>query len=167
MEKINLITQLANELEAETAATRKCIERIPETLYNWKPHETSMTMGYLTTLVAEIPKWIAIMIRDGEINFQTFEHIQAHTTQEMVSQFDTNISQAREALKTLTNEQLSKPFVLRNGDKIMINSPLLENLSSTLNHWVHHRGQMTVYMRLNNIPVPSIYGPSADENPFA
>jgi uncharacterized damage-inducible protein DinB len=138
MSEINIITQLATEFEAEIPATRKCIERIPEKLYGWKPHETSMAMGYLVQLVAEIPNWIALMIRDGVIDFQTFKHMEAKTTEETVSQFDEHISQAKQALKTLTVEQLSKPFVLRNGEKIMIDSPLLENLSSTLNHWVHH-----------------------------
>jgi uncharacterized damage-inducible protein DinB len=166
MNEINIPTQFANELEAEIPATRKCIERIPEKLYGWKPHEKSMTMGYLTTLVTEIPRWIAVMIKDGVIDFKTFRHMEAHTTQEMITQFDDHIRQAREALKTVTGEQLSKPFVLKDGDRIMINSPLLVNISSTLNHWVHHRGQMTVYMRLNDIAVPSIYGPSADENPY-
>lgn len=125
-----------------------------------------MTMGYLTLLVAQIPKWIAVMIRVGEIDFQTFQHAQASATREMVARFDNNINDARQALKEMTTDQLSKSFVLKNGSHILINSPLIENLSSTLNHWVHHRGQMTVYMRLNGIDVPSIYGPSADEKTF-
>jgi uncharacterized damage-inducible protein DinB len=125
-----------------------------------------MNMGYLTLLVAEIPKWIAVMIKDGEIDFQTFQHIQANTTNEMVTHFDNNIKHARQALKALTVDQLTKPFVLKNGSNILMNSPLIESLSSTLNHWVHHRGQLTVYMRLNNIDVPSIYGPSADEKTY-
>jgi uncharacterized damage-inducible protein DinB len=166
MNEISVINQFSKELEAEIPATRKCIERVSEKLYNWKPHEKSMTMGYLTLLVAEIPKWIAIMIKVGEIDFQTFRHAQVDTTNEMVTHFDNNINDARQALKELTIDQLSKPFVLKNGSQILISSPLIENLSSTLNHWVHHRGQMTVYMRLNNIDVPSIYGPSADEKVF-
>lgn len=167
MDQLNIITQFTKEFEAEIPASKKCIERIPESLYGWKPHERSMTMGYLTQLVAEIPNWIALMIRDREIDFQTFKHMEVPTTGKMTAQFDTHINQAREALKTLTAEHLTMPFVLRNGSQVMIDSPLLENLASTLNHWVHHRGQLTVYMRLNDIAVPSIYGPSADENPFA
>ncbi|QHT66719.1 damage-inducible protein DinB [Rhodocytophaga rosea] len=166
MNDTSVITQFYKELEAEIPATRKCIERVSENLYTWKPHEKSMTMGYLTSLVTEIPRWIAVMIKSGEIDFQTFQHTQANTTQEMVTLFDTYTNEAKQALKELTVDQLSKPFVLRSGNQIMINSPLIENLSSTLNHWVHHRGQLTVYMRLNNIDVPSIYGPSADEKTF-
>jgi uncharacterized damage-inducible protein DinB len=161
-----IVNQFSSEFEAEIPATRKCIERIPEKLFDWKPHEKSMTLGYLTLLVAEIPKWITAMIKTREINFQTFSHSQPKSATEMVSHFDENVNGAREAFKALLLEDLSKPFVLRNGDQILISSPLNENISSTLNHWVHHRGQLTVYMRLNDISVPSIYGPSADERTF-
>lgn len=161
-----IINEFLSELEAEVPATRKCIERIPEKLFDWKPHEKSMTLGYLTLLVAEIPKWIAVMIQTREINFQTFEHVQPTTTSEMVQHFDENVSEAKKAFKILSMEELAKPFVLRNGDQVLISSPLNENIRSTLNHWVHHRGQLTVYMRLNDILVPSIYGPSADEKTF-
>ena len=161
-----IISQFASEFEAEIPATRKCIERIPEKIYDWKPHVKSMTMGYLTLLVAEIPKWITVMIQIGEIDFQTFKHVQPKTTNEMVNHFDENVNGTRLALRDLTDEDLSKPFVLKNGEHILIKSPLSENISSTINHWVHHRGQMTVYMRLNDILVPSIYGPSADDKGF-
>ena len=161
-----VMKQFLSEFEAEVPATRKCIERIPESLFEFKPHEKSMNLGYLTLLVAEIPKWIASMIKVGEIDFQTFRHIEAKTTAEMVKQFDQNVEEAKQALQGLKEEDLDKDFVLRNGDQIYIRMPLIENLSSTLNHWVHHRGQLTVYMRLNDIMVPSIYGPSADDKTF-
>jgi uncharacterized damage-inducible protein DinB len=161
-----VINQFISEFEAEVPATRKCIERIPEKLFGWKPHEKSMTMGYLTLLVAEIPKWISAMIITREIDFQTFKHFQPKDTSEMVNHFDENVNGAKQAFQNLSMEDLDKPFVLKNGDQIIISSPLHENISSTLNHWVHHRGQLTVYMRLNDILVPSIYGPSADERDF-
>ena len=161
-----IIDQFLSEFEAEIPATRKCLERIPEKLFDWKPHEKSMTLGYLTLLVTEIPKWIAHMIKVREIDFQTFEHFQPKTTSEMVQHFDENVTSAKKAFQDLYIEDLSKPFVLKNGEQILISSPLNENISSTLNHWVHHRGQLTVYMRLNEIAVPSIYGPSADEKGF-
>ena len=166
MSNISIISQFSSEFEAEIPATRKCVERIPESLFTWKPHEKSMNMGYLTLLVAEIPKWLATMIKIGEIDFQTFKHPEPKTTNEMVGYLESNINDAKQAFKELTIDQLSKSFMLKNGDQILFQSPLLENLSSTLNHWVHHRGQLTVYMRLNNIAVPSIYGPSADEKGF-
>jgi uncharacterized damage-inducible protein DinB len=166
MKNISIIEEYLAEFNAEVSSTRKCIERIPEKLYDWKPHEKSMTLGYLTLLVAEIPKWISVMIETREINFQTFQHVQPKTTKEMVDHFDANVESVRQSFKSLTIEDLQKNFVLRNGEQVIIESPLKENISSTLNHWVHHRGQMTVYMRLNDIAVPSIYGPSADDKGF-
>jgi uncharacterized damage-inducible protein DinB len=161
-----VIQQFISEFEAEITSSRKCVERIPEKLFDWKPHERSMALGYLTLLVAEIPKWIALMIKTREIDFKTFSHFQPKTTAEMVKHFDENVTAAREALQGMQADDLSKPFVLRNGDQVLISSPLVENISSTINHWVHHRGQLTVYMRLNDIMVPSIYGPSADDKNF-
>jgi uncharacterized damage-inducible protein DinB len=154
------------ELEAETAATRKCLERIPETLFGWKPHEKSMTMGYLALLVAEIPKWIAHIIEKGDIDFATFEHVQPKTTEDLVAHFDENIQWAKGALQNVSNEALLEPFALKSHGQVLFSSPKKEIISSSLNHWVHHRGQLTVYMRLNDIAVPAIYGPSADDKGF-
>lgn len=154
------------ELNSEIPATRKCLERIPENLFGWKPHEKSMTLGYLSLLVAEIPKWISVSIEENEIDFATFKHFQPANTQELVNHFDENIRGAQNALQNATQEKLSKDFVLKAYGKVLFSQPIMESIPSTLNHWVHHRGQLTVYMRLNNIAVPSIYGPSADDNQF-
>ena len=154
------------ELDAETKSSRKCVERIPPELFKWKPHEKSMEMGYLALLVAEIPRWIKTMIEDSEIDFATFKHFPATTTEDLVKQFDENIEGARNALQNVSNEELDKPFALKTNGQTIFSSPKKENVSSTINHWVHHRGQLTVYMRLNNINVPSIYGPSADDKSF-
>ncbi len=162
----NLGKFFLQELEAETTSTRKCLERIPESLFSWKPHEKSMNMGYLTLLVAEIPKWITDTIEKSVIDFATFKHFQPKNTSELVSHFDDNINEARNALQNVTNEELSGLFYLKNNGVELFSLPKDETISSTINHWVHHRGQLTVYMRLNNIPVPSIYGPSADEKVF-
>lgn len=155
-----------NELNAESVSSRKCLERIPESVYDFKPHEKSMSMGYLTLLVAEIPKWIASTIEDSVIDFATYQHFQLSTTAAMLEHFEKNLQAAANALKNITEEQLSKPFELKNNGQLLFSSPKPESIGSTLNHWVHHRGQLTVYMRLNGIAVPSIYGPSADERQF-
>ena len=154
------------EFEAETKASRKCLERIPGELFSWKPHEKSMELGYLALLVAEIPRWIATMIKDDAIDFATFKHIPAKTTDHLLAQFDENIKNAKEALQNATDEQLTQTFSLKTNGQVIFSSPKKDNISSTINHWVHHRGQLTVYMRLNNIAVPSIYGPSADDKSF-
>jgi uncharacterized damage-inducible protein DinB len=166
MEETTLGAAFLKELEAEAASTRKCLERIPEALFGWKPHEKSMAMGYLALLVAEIPKWITYMVEKGDIDFATFEHFQPKTTAELVNHFDENLKDARNALRHVSNEALAKTFSLKNHGQVLFSSPIKENIGSSINHLVHHRGQLTVYMRLNNIPVPSIYGPSADDRTF-
>lgn len=155
-----------NELEAEAAATRKCLERIPESLFGWKPHEKSMTMGYVALIVAEIPRWITYIVEKGEIDFETFGHFQPKTTAELVNHFEENLKGAKKALTTVSVEALERTFSLKNQGQVLFSSPAKENIGSSINHLVHHRGQLTVYMRLNDIPVPSIYGPSADEKTF-
>jgi uncharacterized damage-inducible protein DinB len=159
-------TEFLKELEAESTACRKCLERIPESLFDWKPHEKSMNMGYLALLVAEIPKWIKVMLEQSEIDFATFTHVKPQNTAELVKHFDDNFEGAKNALRNVSDEELSEPFFLKNQGHVLFSSPKKENVGSTINHLVHHRGQLTVYMRLNNIPVPSIYGPSADDKMF-
>ncbi len=154
------------ELEAEVGATRKCLERIPASLYDYKPHEKSMVMKNLVAVVTEIPKWLKAIAEVGEINFTTWEKYNPVSTEENLKRFDENMEGAREALSKVSDETLEKMFTLKFGEKVLMEDPRGESLSSSINHLVHHRGQLSVYMRLNNIPVPSIYGPSADDNHF-
>jgi len=166
MSTITFGIEFLNELEAEATATRKCIERVPESLYEWRPHEKSMNMGYLTHLVAEIPNWITHMILKSEIDFATYPHYKASSAADLTKHFDENMAGAKKALTNVTNEQLKEPFYLKHNGQVVFTSPKKENISSSINHMVHHRGQLTVYLRLNNLPVPSIYGPSADDRAF-
>ena len=156
-----------NELQAESVASRKCLERIPENVYDFKPHEKSMAMGYLTLLVAEIPRWILLTVEDSVINFASYQRFQLSTTEALLAYYEGNLKAASSALANITDEQLARPFELKHGEQLLMSSPKLETIGSTINHWVHHRGQLTVYMRLNDIPVPSIYGPSADDRNFS
>lgn len=155
-----------HELNSEYRATRKCLENISETLFEYKPHPKSMNMGYLALLVAEIPLWIKHMIIDSEIDFVTFKHFTPKTTAELVNHFEENMEAARQALQNTTDEDLQSTFSLKANGQLLYSSPKIADIGATLNHWVHHRGQLTVYMRLNDIPVPSIYGPSADDKNF-
>jgi uncharacterized damage-inducible protein DinB len=154
------------ELESEATASRKCLERIPESLFDWKPHEKSMTLGYLALLVAEIPKWIRIMIEDSELDFVNFEHFKPQNTAELVKHFDENLDGARRALENVSEAALAETFYLKNKGEVLFSAPKIGYIGTTINHQVHHRGQLTVYMRLNDIDVPSIYGPSADDKGF-
>ncbi|WP_028980874.1 DinB family protein [Sporocytophaga myxococcoides] len=166
MQSSIIVNAILRELDKEVPATRNCLERIPENLFGFKPHPTSMELGYLTTLVAQIPLWIASMIDNGEIDLATFTRLTPKTTREMVTYFEDNINKAKKSLQTIKDDDLSRNFTLKAQGKILISQKLEESISEAINHWIHHRGQLTVYMRMNGIPVPSIYGPSADDNPF-
>jgi uncharacterized damage-inducible protein DinB len=155
------------ELNAEYKATRICLERVPETLYEYKPHPKSMSLGYLALLVAEIPLWVKYMITDGEIDFVTFPHFQPKTSKQLVDHFEENMEAARKALQSTNDEALNETFTLKANGQVLYSAPRIIDIGVTINHWVHHRGQLTVYMRLNDIAVPSIYGPSADDKSFS
>ena len=166
MNNISYAETFLKELNAEIPATRKCLERIPENLFDYKPHEKSMTMGYLSLLVAEIPKWITMMVEQSELDFVTYSHFKPANTAELVNHFDENLQGAKNALAKVSNEALNETFYLKNNGQVIFSSPKKQFIESTVNHMVHHRGQLTVYMRLNDIPVPSIYGPSADDKEY-
>lgn len=160
-------TAYLEELRMETASTRKCLERIPlPEIFNFKPHEKSMEMGYLTLLVAEIPAWIAHMIEDSEIDFVTYPHAKIETAEQLMVHFEENLTKAEAALLDANDDTLEEIFTLKANGEIMYTSPKKIDIRTTLNHWVHHRGQLTVYMRMNDILIPSIYGPSADDKSF-
>jgi len=161
-----LISNYLEELQAESVSTRKCLERIPGAIYEFKPHEKSMPLGYLALLVADIPLWISSMIKDSVIDLATYEKFELSDTKALLDRFEENLRSAADALSDITDDQIQKEFELKNNGQLLYSSPKLKAISETLNHWVHHRGQLTVYMRLNDIPVPSIYGPSADDKGF-
>ncbi len=155
-----------HELNLEYPATKACLERIPGSLFEYKPHPKSMTMGYLALLVAEIPLWIKHMVTDGEIDFATFKHASPKTNKELMDHFEENMAAARKVLDSANDETLQGDFTLKANGQVLYTSKKIIDIGVTLNHWVHHRGQLTVYMRLNDIPVPTIYGPSADDKNF-
>ncbi|RZJ64237.1 MAG: damage-inducible protein DinB [Flavobacterium sp.] len=161
-----LTTAFLEELKMETISTRKCLERIPESTFGFKPHPKSMEMGYLVQLVAAIPSWITHMIKDSEIDFATFPQPKIETTSDIMTYFEANIKEAEETLRNTTDEDLEGDFSLKRNGEVLYTTQKKVDIGTTLNHWVHHRGQLTVYMRLNDILVPSIYGPSADEKGF-
>jgi len=133
---------------------------------DWKPHDKSMQLGYLAVLVADIPRWIQYAIERGEVDFATYEQAKATTAEELVAHFDKSVEAAKKALQNVTDDGLKKTFYLKNDGQELFKSPVDETIMSSINHMVHHRGQLTVYLRLNDITVPSIYGPSADSGGF-
>lgn len=161
-----LVEQFLKGLEAEAPASRKCLERIPADKFDWKPHDKSMAMGYLALIVAEVPRWISETIEVGEINFATFKHTPVKDAADLLVEFDKNMDDVRKVLGKTSDEDLKGIFSLKAGDKTLMSGTKLDMVASSIRHLVHHRGQLTVYMRLNDIPVPSIYGPSADDKTF-
>lgn len=157
------------ELKQEAASTRKMLERIPEEKFSWKPHDKSMSLGELSHHVAEISKWVIASVDQDELDFAKMEYkpVVPTTTKELLRFFDDTVEKAVDCLKNASDEKLSGNWTMRNGDKIYFTMPKLVVLRSfVLSHSIHHRGQLSVYMRLLDIPLPQIYGPTADESNF-
>ena len=152
------------QLDREVNATRKTVERVPDGKADWKPHAKSMPLGYLSSLVASMPGWIALMIDQEFLDLGAGGGgPKATTTAERLALFDKSVADARKALQNTTDEHLMKPWQLRVGGKVVDEKPRYVQIADTFSHLAHHRGQLTVYLRLNDRPVPSIYGPTADE----
>ena len=163
---MSINTSFIGELKHESGNTRKLLERVPLDSPSWLPHEKSMTIGRLATHIAELPVWVARILSADEFDFaaHTFKSHVASGQQELMQIFDENLNAAVESLQQATDEDFLKIWTLRRGDTIVAQIPkkvAIRNI--TLNHIVHHRGQLTVYLRLLNVPVPGLYGPSADE----
>ena len=161
------------ELDREAPLTRRVLERVPEGRNEWRPHEKSMPLGRLAALVAGMPSWLAMMIDKNEFDlnppggssgsFQT----NFKTNADLVRIMDDGVSAARTALQTTTDDHLMKPWRLLVSGKTVLEQPRHIMMRDSINHLAHHRGQITVYLRLNDVPVPAVYGPSADDQRFS
>ncbi len=157
------------EFDQEMANTRKTLERVPEDKFEWKPHEKSMAMGGLATHLANIPSWTVYTINQDSLDLappgaEPFKTPEAKSRQEVLDAFDKNAADARAALAGASDEHLLNPWSLLQGGNTLMTLPRVAVLRSfVMNHIIHHRAQLGVYLRLNDVPVPAIYGPSADE----
>ena len=160
------------QLEREAACSRQALQRVPEGHNDWKPHDKSMALGYLASLVATMPSWIVSMVKQNEFDMQSpeaakFKPLEWRTRSELISALDAAVSQAREALQNTTDEHLLTPWRFVVGGHVVSENPRhLMIADSVFSHLAHHRGQLTVYLRLNEASVPALYGPSADEGKF-
>ena len=156
-------TSLLPEFDQEMATTRKVIERVPSDRADWKPHPKSFSIGHLTQLLAGMPGWFVMMIESDSLDLAAGGGYGSHSTEGQLEKFDAGVAKARAALSRVSDEDMAKPWSLKMGDQVLMTLPRGVTIRQTINHLVHHRGQMTVYLRLLDVPVPSIYGPTADE----
>lgn len=162
---MTIAESLLPEFDAEMAATRRVLERVPEGNPDWKPHPKSMPLAQLASLVAEMPSWAISMLTEPVLKIPAgFTMWVGTTRQALLDRFDSNVRQARETIATTPDAEFDKTWGLEWGGQLAFQDPKpIIYRRMLMNHLVHHRAQLTVYLRLNDVPVPAIYGGSADE----
>lgn len=154
------------DLDHELAATRRMLEALPADQLDWRPHEKSWSLGSLALHVANLVSWSQAVLREPEFDFATAppNRSEPESTQAILEEFEASAERLREALRALPEEALFQPWTLRNGEHVILTLPRFAVLRNTiLSHIIHHRGQLSVYLRQLDLPVPGLYGPSADE----
>ena len=160
---------LLPEFDHEMANTRKVLERLPADKLNWKAHEKSNTIGWVAAHLAEIPRWPETMLTQDSLDIappggQRYQMPKAESVPAILERFDKNVAAGRAAIAAASDEDFAKPWSLLNGGRVVFTLPRSAVLrGSVLNHSIHHRAHLCVYLRLNDVPVPALYGPSADE----
>lgn len=154
---------LLPEFDQEMATTRRVLERVPTDKGQWKPHEKSFPLAHLTQLVATMPGWITRTVKGEDIDISGGGGYSFQATDSLVSQFDKHVREARDAIAATTDQDFALPWSLKMGEQTLFTLPRGDVTRQTINHLVHHRGQLTVYLRMLDVPIPSIYGPTADE----
>jgi len=171
---VKLNEYLLAEVDREGPLTRRALEAVPEGRGDWKPHEKSMPLGRLAALIALMPSWLSMMIETEEFDVapppgaksQSQFSMDLKTRRELVDAVDKGVSGARKALQGTSDDHLMKTWRLKAGGHVVAEAPRYVMMQDSIHHLAHHRGQLTVYLRLNDVPVPSIYGPTADEKTF-
>ena len=160
---MSISATLLPEFDQEMATTRKVLERVPSDKGQWKPHAKSFPLGHLTQLVATMPGWLTRTVAGTEINLVGGPGYSFEKTESLLAQFDKHVREARAAIAAAKDEDYDVAWSLKMGEQVLFTSPRGTVVRQTINHLVHHRGQLTVYLRLLDVPVPSVYGPTADE----
>jgi uncharacterized damage-inducible protein DinB len=168
---MKLTELLLNELESEGARSRKALENAPDGKHDWKPHDRSMIFGYLADMVANIPNWVAMIVNQDELDVappggSQQKREETTSSQALLAALDKAMLAAREALTKTDDAHLETSWRLLAGGRPVMQMSRHLMIRDTINHWVHHRGQMTVYLRLMGAKVPALYGPSADDQRF-
>ncbi|HMB28831.1 MAG TPA: DinB family protein [Blastocatellia bacterium] len=166
---MSISASLLPEFDQEMANTRKALERMPDDKFDWKPHEKSGTMGWLANHLANLPSWTVYTINQDSLDLaptdgESIKWEGKGSRQELLDYFDKNVGAARAAIAEASDEEFLKSWSLLKGGVTLMTLPKIAVMRGfVMNHIIHHRGQFTVYLRLNDVPVPPIYGPSADE----
>jgi len=163
---MSIAQALLPEFDHEMATTRRCLERVPEDQLSYKPDPKSMSLGRLAGHVAEMPGWGSVTVNSDVLDFSTGEWkpMEMTSREQILSAFDKIVTEARAAIAGASDEHLMKPWSLKNGETTLLTMPRVAVLRTfVMNHTIHHRGQLSVYLRSVGAKVPSIYGPSADE----
>jgi uncharacterized damage-inducible protein DinB len=168
---MQLTEYLAAELDREVERSRQALAQVPSGQYDWKPHEKSMIFGYLAEMVATIPTWITMEISQPELDIapadgHRMERKRMDTSDALVKGLDASAAEMRSALKKTNDAHLETTWRLLAKGQIVMEAPRYVMIQDTIHHWAHHRGQMTVYLRLIGAKVPALYGPSADDKTF-
>ena len=164
---MTISSAFVQELEQETATTRRVLERVPNDKLDWRPHPKSMSLGQLALHVATIPGNVAELLTRSPVPVPQFTQPAASSASELMPALDESVSKAKQVLGTMDDAAMGSIWRLVHGDREIMAVPRGAMFRAImLNHWYHHRGQLSVYLRELGVPVPSIYGPSADENPF-
>jgi uncharacterized damage-inducible protein DinB len=165
---MKIIDGLLAELEQEAATTRRVLERIPQEHLSWKPHPRSMSLGQLALHVASVPGLVAEIAAVDIATPNSFNQPEAASAAELVPALAESVAKAKRALGAYDDTKMAATWRLQKDGREVLAMPRVAFVRAImLNHWYHHRGQLLVYLRLLNLPVPSVYGPTADENPFA
>jgi uncharacterized damage-inducible protein DinB len=155
------------ELKHESGLTQKILERVPMDKKDWKPHEKSMTLGRLATHIAENTKWISDIINIDDFDFvknYSLKFLTASSQEELMELFHANVNKAIADLSSMSDEDFNKKWTMRRGEQLLFETPKKVGIRGwAFSHFIHHRGQLSVYLRMLDIPVPGMYGPSADE----
>lgn len=157
---------LLPEFDQEMASTRRLLERVPGDRAEWKPHPKSFSLGHLAQLVSWMPGWITKTLQQTELNLKGGSPYSIETTETLLQGFDQNVREARAAIALSKDADYAVPWSLKMGDRVLFTSPRGVVVRQHVSHLSHHRGQLTVYLRLLDVSIPSIYGPTADERPF-
>jgi uncharacterized damage-inducible protein DinB len=165
---MSLTQQLLTEMERESIATRKMLERVPDEKFDWRPHTRSMNIRQLATHIAELPTWVNMTLTTNELDFATspYNPVPINNTKELLAFFEKSLEEGKAQLAGANDEDLLPDWTLRNGDQVYSIEKRADVIRMCFSQIIHHRAQLGVYLRLLDIPIPGTYGPSADEMNF-